>query len=371
LIYADSPIFSGAEAVLCDVAASLSRAAAMTVTCAVPHANQDFSEKLAELTGSDPIDVPAQPLPAAAFHLLDPRRRRRVAQALSVGTWDAMLVNLPSAELGATPLSVRRRPPALGLLHIAGSFKQLGFRLGGARERVARRALRRLDRACVLSESARETYAEVWGGDRGSTSVVRLPRPRVEVVERSVARARLGLPAAPLVGVVGRISFKQKGQDTFARAAGLLAASRPELHFAVAGEGRDAERLSAIVGELGLADRFHLLGQVEGAGAFLSALDAIAIPSHFEGLPLVALEALEIGVPGVAADVDGLRDVWPAPWRVPAGDASALAAKLGQVLDSGRGRREELLATGRAAAARRTTDDLAAEFEPLLRGLAA
>jgi glycosyltransferase involved in cell wall biosynthesis len=291
---------------------------------------------------------------------------------LAGGEWDAMLLNLPSAELGATPLFVDPplRPPTLGLLHIAGSFKELGFRLGAARERLARRAIRRLDAACLLSGSALETYARVWGGAEARAHVVRLPRPGVESCARQQARASLGLPDAPLVGIVGRISFKQKGQDAFAKAAKLLLEQRPELHFAVAGDGPDREPLERLLGELAVGERFHLLGQVDGAGRFLSALDAVAIPSLFEGLPLVALEALAVGVPGVASDIDGLRDVWPLAWRVPADDPSALAAKLAQVLDTASEERDSLIAWGREASRERTTDDLADEFEPLLREVA-
>jgi glycosyltransferase involved in cell wall biosynthesis len=347
----------------------------MSVSSAAPHSNESLTDTLAAATRRTPLDVPAQPLRGAAAHLYDPRRRRRVSRVLAAGEWDVMLVNLPSAELGTTPLWVQRpeRPPALGLLHIAGSFRELGFRFGGVRERLAGRLVRRAEGVCVLSDSAARTFARVWGGGSGAAArVVRLPRPEVTPLGKEEARAGLGLPPAPaLIGIAGRIGFKQKGQDTFARAAALLLEREPQLHFAVAGDGQDRERLRQLVEELGVAERFHLLGQVEDIGAFLSAIDAFAIPSRFEGLPLVALEALAAGVPGIASDIDGLRDVWPASWLVPAGDPGALAAALADLLAAPEGERERLLAAGRRAAEARTTDDVAAEFEPLLGELAA
>lgn len=330
---------------------------------------------LSAATGRAPLDVPAQPLRGAAAHLYDPGRRRRVSRVLAAGEWDVMLVNLPSAELGTIPLWAQQpeRPPALGLLHIAGSFRELGFRLGGVRERLAGHLVRRAEGVCVLSDSAARTFARVWGGDSGATPrVVRLPRPLVEPVPRHDARERLGLPQEPpVIGIAGRISFKQKGQDTFARAAWLLLEREPRLRFAVAGDGRDRERLRRLVEELGLSERLHLLGQVEDVGAFLSAIDALAIPSRFEGLPLVALEALAVGVPGIASDIDGVRDVWPSPWLVPVADPDALAAALAALLATPEAEKERLLAAGREAAEARTTNDVAAEFEPLLAELAA
>ena len=371
LLYADSPIFSGAEAVLCDVARGLAEKSTMAVSAVSPHSNELLTEGISAAIGARPQDVPAQGLRGAAAHLYDRRRRRALAQVLGTGEWDVMLVNMPSAELGMTPMRIPRssRPPVLGLLHIAGSFRELGFRLGGLRERLSGRLLRRADAVCVLSESAATSFARIWRDDaQVATHVIRLPRAQVERRSRSEARAALGLADGTLVGMAGRISFKQKGQDTFASAAALMLERDPSLRFVVAGEGQDDRRLRSLIAELCVEERFQLLGQVD-IGAFLSAIDAIAIPSRFEGLPLVALEALAVGVPGIAADIDGLRDIWPARWLVAPGEPAALAAALGEMLTAPSEEKGRLVDAGREAARRRTTEDVAAELEPLLSGL--
>jgi glycosyltransferase involved in cell wall biosynthesis len=367
LAYTDSRIYSGAEALFAAVVRGLADRPAYELRCAAPATNRVLSDALREASGRGPLDVPAQPLPLAALHLLDPRRRRGASRAMSEWKPDVLLVNLPSAEYGATPLLARPEGvSAVGILHVPGSPRRLGFRLGRLRERLARRALGGLDAVCVLTESAARTYEELWAGDGTRIRTINLPRPHLDRLDRDEARNALGLPPGPIVGIAGRVSVKQKGHDTFVAAAAALAGRRPDVAFAVAGAGRDAGRVEEMVRQRGLEDRFHLLGHVQPIGTFLSAIDAIAVPSRFEGLPLIALEALELGVPGVAASTDGLRDVWPADWRVPADDPDALAEALQRVLATPEEDLRRRLEEGRGMARRNTSEDVAADVGEVL-----
>jgi glycosyltransferase involved in cell wall biosynthesis len=373
LVYSDSMDFSGAEAVLRDVTAGLARRAGFEVVCAAPRDNAGLSAALGDAAGRSPLDVPAQPAAVGAVHLFDPRRRRRVGRVLAGSGADVLLVNLPSAEYGATPIGVRPPGmPAVGLLHVPGSPRRLGFRLGAFRETLARRALRSLDAVCVLTESAGATYERTWSAGETSVTQVRLPRVEVARMDRGAARSELGLPDGPLVGIAGRVSMRQKGHDTLVEAAAQLADRRPALAFAVAGRGRDEARLAGAVRAHGLEERFHLLGQVAPITPFLSALDAIAIPSRFEGLPLVALETLAAGLPGIASSVDGLGDVWPPPWQVPPDDPVALADALDGLLGAPAAEVARLLAQGRSAASRFTSQDVSSDvgdvLEEVMRG---
>ncbi|HTU13949.1 MAG TPA: glycosyltransferase [Solirubrobacterales bacterium] len=359
LVYADSRIFSGAESLLSEIVAGLAGEGRFELSLAVPPENTELAESLAAAAGPGPrIDVPSQKLPLAAFDLYDPRRVRAVGKVLSGVGADVMLLNLPSAEYGSTPLLARVRPriPVVGLMHISGLMGDLDFRLGRLREKLARRAVSRLDTVCLLSEQAKKEYPGQWAPRGTSLEVIRMPTPQIEVVDRDEARRSLGLPAdRTVIGMAGRMTIKQKGQDTLIEAAAVLCADRPDLHFAIAGDGQDRERVERLIGERGLRDRFTLLGQVSDMPGFLSAIDLIAIPSRFEGLPLIALEALAAGVPGVASSVDGICDVWPAEWRVEAGDAAGLADRLGRLLDAGASTQQDLVASGRSTMKQRTS----------------
>lgn len=128
------------------------------------------------------------------------------------------------------------------------------------------------------------------------------------------ARGKLELdPGAFVVGGVGRLAA-QKGWDVLCRATPVLREHHADAVVAIVGEGPEREQLQALAREHGV----RLLGPHPNAGSLLGAFDVIAMPSRFEGLALVAMEALHAGVPVVASDVDGLRDV--------VGDAGVLVA---------------------------------------------
>ena len=373
--YADSGICSGAESLFAAVLAGIAADPAFEVDFAAPSSNRELVALLEDATGKPPAaDVPAQPLKLAALHLYDPRRRRAAAAALAGLEPDLVLLNLPSVEYGSTPLALRalQGTPIVGLVHITGSMEELDFRMGGTRARLARRVLRRLDRACVLSEGAARSFSEQWGSRDAHPAVIRMPRPEPVEVEQVAARRDLGLPTTgPLVGIGGRLTMKQKGHDTLIEASERIATLRPEVGFVVAGAGRDRVGLEKMVDDRGLSESWHFLGQVSPIDGFLGAIDAIAIPSRFEGLPLIALEALSAGVPGIASSVDGLSDIWPPGWLIEPDDSAALAAGLLAILEA---RPDEIagpLESGRELMERRVADDPSADVRGVLSEVAA
>jgi glycosyltransferase involved in cell wall biosynthesis len=99
----------------------------------------------------------------------------------------------------------------------------------------------------------------------------------------------------------------------------------------LAGEGSLRDSLAARVKEAGLSDRVHMPGVVDPLGPLLAACDACLLPSLWEGLPLVVLEALARGKPVVASRVGGIPEAIEdcvTGRLVPPGDAAALAAVL-------------------------------------------
>src|SRR5262249_14385256 len=78
--------------------------------------------------------------------------------------------------------------------------------------------------------------------------------------------------------------------------------------------------------DLPFLDRYELLG-------VLPACDLVALPSFYDGLPNVALEAAALGIPLLASDAGGLADLVDDTigWRFPAGDEDAWRAALVEV----------------------------------------
>jgi glycosyltransferase involved in cell wall biosynthesis len=144
-------------------------------------------------------------------------------------------------------------------------------------------------------------------------------------------RTELGFPAATrVVLAVGRL-VDQKNHALAIRAIGEV----PAAGLAIAGDGELRPELERLAAETGVADRVHFLGLRTDARALMGAADVIVLPSHWEGLPLAALEALASGTPLVATDVRGLRELLTDGENallVPE-DAAALATALRRVLD--------------------------------------
>lgn len=123
------------------------------------------------------------------------------------------------------------------------------------------------------------------------------------------------------IAIIGRVVFSHKGHDVLLRALPLI----PEARLLVVGDGPDDARLDALARELNVAARIERLPWTDDVAAVYARADLIALPSRFEGLPLVMLEAMYYRLPIAASAVDGMLEVLPPDWLFPAGDAEALA----------------------------------------------
>jgi glycosyltransferase involved in cell wall biosynthesis len=127
----------------------------------------------------------------------------------------------------------------------------------------------------------------------------------------------------------------QKGFDLLLAALQRLppAAGAPLLDVVGAGPQRAA--LEALAVRLGLETRVRFLGERRDLAGLMAASDVVVLPSRREGLPYVALEALALARPVVAAAAGGVGELVRAGregWLVPVEDPEALAAALTETL---------------------------------------
>ncbi|HUY35204.1 MAG TPA: glycosyltransferase family 4 protein [Pirellulales bacterium] len=172
---------------------------------------------------------------------------------------------------------------------------------------------------------------------------------------------QLGLPSdAVLVGTIGQLVMR-KGHDVLARAASRLARRHPDAHWIIAGS-RHSQKAEAVEYEAGLqrtfaadglTDRVHFVGTLDGIEKLLPELTLVVHPARQEPLGRVLLEAAAAGVPTIATDVGGTREIFPpeadAARLVPAGDDVALADAIGPLLVDARERRRLAQAARRRA----------------------
>jgi glycosyltransferase involved in cell wall biosynthesis len=130
---------------------------------------------------------------------------------------------------------------------------------------------------------------------------------------------------------VGRLRIR-KGVEV------LLEALLPGMRLLIAGDGEHRASLERKAAELGLGARVRFLGRCDAGRVrgLLKGAAALVVPSTYEGMPLVVLEAMEAGVPVVASRVSGIPEVVEdgrTGWLVPPEDPRALAAALTEVLE--------------------------------------
>jgi glycosyltransferase involved in cell wall biosynthesis len=151
-------------------------------------------------------------------------------------------------------------------------------------------------------------------------------------------RLQLGLgPGTALVGFLGRF-MEQKGFLPLLEALERLVAGEPArpFHLVAFGSGDRCRSYRARVGELGLSRHVTVREAVPDAQPVLAQLDLLVVPSLWEAMPLLPMEAMAAGVPVLGTDCIGLREALRGtPSRtVRAGDPDALARGLRLALDS-------------------------------------
>ncbi len=229
-----------------------------------------------------------------------------------------------AARLGRGP----RRPPVLATFH---GVRHAEYRAAGA-------LLRSADAVTCVSEDLAAGLA--GAGLRRPrvvpNSVAAADPPTADVLAR--LDAELGLAGAPVVVAIGRL-VAQKHHARFLDAAAEAAKARPDVRFLLVGDGPLRGELDEQARALG--DCVTLTGVRHDVPAIAARADLVVFSSDWEGLPLVALEALAAGTPVLSTPVEGMRDL-----PVTVVPADALAGGIVDLL-ADPARREELAARGR------------------------
>jgi glycosyltransferase involved in cell wall biosynthesis len=243
---------------------------------------------------------------------------------------------------------------------------------------LARRAAKRADAVIAISRGVASFFRDTLGDAVGDMPVIPygLPAPRAVAAEEAAAfRARCGVPpGAALVLLAGRLDT-QKDPVTAIRAMAEVVATR-EARLVLLGRGPlEAELRSVAAATLG--DNAVFAGFLADPGPAFEAADLVVLPSKWEGLGLVLVEAAQHGRAVVATDVGGIPEVvvdGTTGLLVPPGDAAAFGAAIARLLADDALRRRMGEAARAHAATRfsveRYAKDVDAVYGRLLRGRA-
>lgn len=141
--------------------------------------------------------------------------------------------------------------------------------------------------------------------------------------------------AAPTIGMVANLR-EIKAPEVFVEASARIAIRYPAARFVLAGEGPLRESLLAQARDLNVASRLQLVGSVADVPSLLAQLDVAVLTSRSEGLSNALLEYMASALPLVCTAVGGnteLVDDEVHGLLVPPGNAEALAASVGRLID--------------------------------------
>lgn len=194
-----------------------------------------------------------------------------------------------------------------------------------------------------VAHEVRRFFADRWRLPPDFGSVIyngRVPPPPRTPDDRRALLDEFRLPAEAFVVLKLAALKPVKDQEMLIRAAARVCSADPRPVFLLAGvdasaDGCRREALERMAAEAGLTRRMFFLGHRDDADRLLRGSDLLVNASRFEALGGALIEAISHGVPVVATDVGGTREIVPheqCGFLVPAGDDQATADRILQLL---------------------------------------
>jgi len=194
------------------------------------------------------------------------------------------------------------------------------------------------DKIIVVSEAVKEFCTQEVGLPKDKVTVlyngVDLQKflPEVDINKK---KEELNLPSdSKVVGIIGRLQ-QIKGHQFFLKAAKIVSGEFPSACFLVIGEGSLRDELEEMADKLNLGDKVIFTGQRDDVPQILPLLDVSVLSSLREGFSITILESMASGIPVVATDVGGNRELveeGKTGHLVPARDTESLAGAMIRIL---------------------------------------
>jgi glycosyltransferase involved in cell wall biosynthesis len=281
----------------------------------------------------------------------------RIAKIARANRVNVIVANNHWSHLEGVVAGRLARLPVLLYLHVHHKNDALG--------RLRRFAVRNATRTVAVSDSVRRALpASMWE----RVEVIRNGTPAAAAVSdatRERLRAELGVLGRRVVIALSRYEH-DKGLDDLINAVADMPDTFDDVQLLLAGgayEGDPTELYLRRLAEERMPGRVQFLGFRADAQALLTLADVCVLPSHTEGLGIVALEAQAAGCPFVAAAAGGIPEIVEhgvSGLLFPPGDVEQLSAELARVLSDSE-LRSRLRANGLAHVSREGTLERQAE----------
>jgi glycosyltransferase involved in cell wall biosynthesis len=241
-------------------------------------------------------------------------------------------------------LAARNRVPAVvHSVHISSFGPSFRWPVSKAFLMAERLCARYTDLFITVGTELRDMYVAEGLGSLDAYTVARSP-VNVEAFyevrgwneeRRRRARAEFDLPPhGDLVIAVGNLEKRKRQHLLISQLAPMLA--NRDAYLVLAGGGRERPTLEALARELEVADRVLFLGHVPRVQRLFGVAKALVHASTREGVPQVVVQALAAGLPVVATEVEGLREIPGAPVDIAPRSGAGLRTRVTCALDTSR-----------------------------------
>ena len=178
--------------------------------------------------------------------------------------------------------------------------------LGETKKNILKNILRHFSKIYPTELFACSEYAGKWlYGDKASFRVIKnaidIDRFKYNEKTRADVRRKLGIEDKLVLGHVGRFEL-QKNHDFILDIFHSVHQINPKTALLLIGEGELEDKMKKKADELGLKDSVFFLGTMNDCAPYYQAMDAFALPSLYEGLGMVAIEAQAAGLPCFLSD---------------------------------------------------------------------
>ncbi|MGJ6964058.1 glycosyltransferase [Streptosporangium sp. G11] len=337
-----------------------------TVVC-LQASTGELVERL-RASGIEVVDLGPRPRPLAYAHLVGTIRR------LAPDVLNAHSPT-PAAVLWLSAGLAFRRPALVSTVHYCRRPTTARFRrLTETISMLVDRVTRGLDDRTVAVSSQVARSPSVRGARHLLTRAhgVDVTEQRSWAMRAGAVRHRFDVPEEAFLVVCVANFRPEKNHALLVRAADEVLRAREDALFLLAGDGPLREEVVREVRRRGLLERVRVLGRVKQASRLVAAADLLVLSSHYEGLPVVVMEALAAGVPVVSTEVGGVPELISSGWNgilTEPGSPDALAAGILKAMEPAMHRR---LRSGAASSAEGVEMAGTAEwFEHLYEELAA
>ncbi|WP_068261155.1 glycosyltransferase [Rubripirellula obstinata] len=240
-------------------------------------------------------------------------------------TFHMTMIAGPAASAAGVPrISTIVSPPDRALPLVERRFV-------GIKKRRLAKAYRQSARVIAVSRNAAESAARYYGLKANQIDVVPNPVDRNSIIER--AKTKIDRPdGVTVLACVGRMT-QEKGHSDLIEALRLTESdwSHAPLHVWMVGDGPLLESLNTKSEQTLKLHHAEFVGHQPDAAPWIGSADGLVLPSRFEGMPNVVLEAMALGIPVVATAAGGTPELQgnpPTMFMAESADPSSLALQL-------------------------------------------